>query len=311
MVYDKLLSQVADSPRQPALLGHFLLAKKVEDRSPRTIEWYQEALEGFERFCRKEGIDPDPAKITPFNVRTWLAYIQATGVSKSTLNNRFRALRAFLNWCVAEGIIDRSPMSNIRTPSVGSILIPVFSPMHVKALLYLCPPNTWWGARDRAIILTLLYTGIRLSELTGLMLEDVNLAQDCVKMLGKGDKERTIYLAPEAQQAILRYIRHREDGLPYLWLSQCGVQLTPNAVQQLIRDLGRKAGIKGVRCSAHTFRHTFAVNFLKAGGSLRHLQEIMGHTSMKPLEVYLRTVSADDAMHFHRQVRPFKGWELV
>jgi site-specific recombinase XerD len=310
MVYDKLLSQVADSPRQPALLGHFLLAKKVEDRSLRTLEWYQEALDGFGRFCRQERIDPDPANITPLNVRMWLAHIQETGVSKSTVNGRFRALRAFFNWCVAEGIIDRSPMSNIRTPSVGSILIPVFSPMHVKALLHLCPPNTWWGARDRAIILTLLHTGIRLSELTGLGLGDVNFTLDCIKVLGKGDKERTIYLAPEAQQAILRYIRHRSDSLPYLWLSCGGAQLTSNAVQQLIRDLGQRAGIKGVRCSAHTFRHTFAVNFLKAGGSLRHLQEIMGHTTMKPLEVYLRTVSADDAMHFHRQVKPFKGWQL-
>jgi len=82
-------------------------------------------------------------------------------------------------------------------------------------------------------------------------------------------------------------------------------------VQQLIRDLlGQKAGLKGVRCSAHTFRHTFAVNFLKAGGSLRHLQEIMGHTSMKPLETYLRAVSADDAIQVHRQIKPFKGWRL-
>jgi len=310
VVYDKLLSQVAGLPRQPALLGHFLLAKKVEGRSPRTLEWYQEALKAFEHFCSGQGFVPDPTQVTALHIRMWLAHIQETGVSKSTLNCRFRALRAFFNWCVAEDIIDRSPMSNIHTPSVGTIVIPVFSPEHVKALLYLCPPNTWWGARDRAIILTLLHTGIRLSELTGLQLSDLNFTSDCIRVLGKGDKERTIYLAPEAQQAILRYLRHRSDGTVHLWLSRDGVHLTSNAVQQLIRDLGRKAGLKGVRCSTHTFRHTFAVNFLKAGGSLRHLQEIMGHTSMKPLEVYLRTVNADDAMQVHRQIKPFKGWQL-
>ena len=297
-------------PRQPALLGHFLLAKKVEGRSPRTLEWYQEALEAFERFCNCQGFAPDYTKVNPLYIRMWLAHIQETGVSKSTLNSRFRALRAFFNWCVAEGIVERSPMSNMRTPSVGSVVIPVFSPEHVKALLYLCPPNTWWGARDRAIILTLLHTGIRLSELTGLQLTDLNFTSDCIRVRGKGDKERTIYLAPEAQQAILRYLRHRSDAATHLWLSRQGTRLTSNAVQQLIRDLGRKAGLKGVRCSAHTFRHTFAVNFLKTGGSLRHLQEIMGHTSMKPLEAYLRTVSADDAMQVHRQIKPFKGWQL-
>lgn len=310
MVYDKLLSQVADLPRQPALLGHFLLAKKVEGRSPRTLEWYQEALEAFERFCSCQGFDPNPTKVTSLHIRMWLAHIQETGVSKSTLNSRFRALRAFFNWCVAEAIVDRSPMSNIHTPSVGRIVIPVFSPEHVKALLYLCPPNTWWGARDRAIILTLLHTGVRLSELTGLELSDLYFTSDCVRVRGKGDKERTIYLAPEPQQAILRYLRHRSDDATHLGLSRQGMRLTSNAVQQLIRDLGRKAGLKGVRCSAHTFRHTFAVNFLKAGGSLRHLQEIMGHTSMKPLEAYLRAVSADDAMQVHRQIHPFKGWSL-
>ena len=223
----------------------------------------------------------------------WFADIQETGVSKSTVNNRFRALRAFFNWCVAEVVVDQSPMRNIHTPSVSSIVIRVFSPEHVKTLLYLCPPNTWWGARDRAIIMTLLHTGIRLSELTGLQLSDLNFTSDCIRVRGKGDKERMIYLASEAQQTILRYLRHRNDGASYLWLSRQGTRLTSNAVQQVIRDLGRKASLSGVRCSAHTFRHTFAINFLKAGGSLRYLQEIMGHTSMKPLEAYLRAVSAD------------------
>jgi len=193
-------------PRQPALLGHFLLAKKVEGRSPRTLEWYQEALEAFERFCSPQGFDPDPTQVTPLHVRMWLAHIQETGVSKSTLNSRFCALRAFFNWCVAEAILERSPMSNIHTPSVGTIVIPVFSPEHVKALLHLCPPNTWWGARDRAIIFTLLHTGIRLSELTGLQLSDLNFTSDCIRVRGKGDKERIIYLAPEPQRCGMRWM---------------------------------------------------------------------------------------------------------
>jgi len=75
MVYDKLLSQVAGLPRQPALPGHFLLAKKVEGRSPRTLEWYQEALEAFERFCSCQGFNPDPTQVTPLHIRMWLAHI--------------------------------------------------------------------------------------------------------------------------------------------------------------------------------------------------------------------------------------------
>ncbi len=310
MLYDTLLSDLPSLPRHPAFLGEFLLAKKVEGRSPRTLQWYCEALEAVERFCQSHNLDPEPRHIAPGTIRLWLAHLQDRGLSKSTVNNRFRALRAFFNWCVSEGVIAQSPMRNMCAPSLGKIVIPVFSPEHLKAILHLCPPNTWWGARDRAIVLTLLHTGMRLSELTGLKLRDLNFMNDTIKVRGKGDKERMIYLDPEVQRAILQYLRHRRDRNENLWMSRYGEPLTSEAVRQLIRDLGIKAGIKGARCSAHTFRHTFAINFLKAGGSLRHLQEILGHTSMKPLEAYLRTVSADDAMQVHRRVKPFKGWRL-
>ena len=243
-------------------------------------------------------------------MRAWLANLQNRGLSKATINNRFRALSSFVSWCIGEGIISDSPLRNIRAPSVGRTVLPIFAPDHVRAMLYLCPPNTWWGARDRAIILTLLHTGIRLSELVGLRLEDVDLDREEIKVRGKGDKERKVYLDRDAQRAILSWLRQRKDSGDSLFISRKAEPLTANAVKQLFFDLGRRSKINGVRCSAHTFRHTFAVNFLKAGGSLRHLQEIMGHTSMKPLEVYLRTVNADDAMEVHRQISPFKGWQL-
>ncbi len=188
--------------------------------------------------------------------------------SKNTVNNRFRALRAFLNWSVAEGIIGQSPMRNIRAPFVGRPVIPVFTAEHVKALLYLCPPNTWWGARDRVIILTLLHTGVRLSELAGITLQDMDLVHDTIRVRGKGDKQRTIYLAPEVQRAILQYLRHRTDQDEHLWISRYGDQLSSGAIRQMIRDLGVRAQVKGVRCSTHKFRHTFAVNFLRSGGEI-------------------------------------------
>lgn len=165
------------------------------------------------------------------------------------------------------------------------------------------------GARDRAIILTLLHTGICLSELVGLRLQDVDFDREEIKVHGKGDKERKVYLARDAQRAILGWLRQRNDGCDALSVSRHGVPLTANAVKQFFLDLSRRCNIN-VRCSAHTFRYTFAVNFLKPGGSLRHLQEIMGHTSMKPLDLYLRTVNADDAIQVHGEVRPFKDWKL-
>jgi len=310
VVYEHLLSRSLASPRTPAFLQHFLLAKKVEGRSARTLEWYRESIGDFAAFCKANGLDPSPTEIRPIHVRAWLANLQNRGLSKATINNRFRALSSFVSWCIGEGIISDSPLRNIRAPSVGRTVLPIFAPDHVRAMLYLCPPNTWWGARDRAIILTLLHTGIRLSELVGLRLEDVDLDREEIKVRGKGDKERKVYLDRDAQRAILSWLRQRKDSGDSLFISRKAEPLTANAVKQLFFDLGRRSKINGVRCSAHTFRHTFAVNFLKAGGSLRHLQEIMGHTSMKPLEVYLRTVNADDAIEVHRQLRPFRRWQV-
>jgi len=151
---------------------------------------------------------------------------------------------------------------------------------------------------------------MRLSELCGLNLLNVDFNREDITVKGKGNKERRIYLDKEVQRSIVGWVRHRTDTCKALFVSRYGIPLSPNAVKQLLHDLGDRAGIKGVRCSAHTFRHTFAVNFLKAGGSIRHLQEIMGHTSMKPLEVYLRTIAADDAIEVHRQIKPFASWRL-
>ena len=168
------------------------------------LEWYRDSIGDFASFCEANGLDPSPTEIKPFHIRAWIASLQDRRLSEATINNRFRALSSFISWCICEGIINDNPLKNIHTPPVGKTLIPVFTPDHVRAMLYLCPPNTWWGARDRAIILTLFHTGVRLSELCGLMLVDIDLER------------------------------------------------------------------KDIRIN----RHTFAVNFLKAGGSLGHLQEI-------------------------------------
>ena len=310
MVLDDLLLDPAALPRYLASLNYFLLSKKVEGRSPATLEWLGRSLNDFYRFLASRGLEPSPEEMQPIHIRAWLAHLQGRGLAKNSVNDKYRALSSYISWCLAEGIIKESPLKNIKPPTVGKPLVPVFQPEHTRALLRLCPPNTLWGARDRAIILTLLHTGVRRGELVGLSKEDIDLQRDTIKVTGKGEKARRVYIAPEAQKAIVGYLRRRKDQCESLFATLDGRPITGKAIQCMLEDLGKHAGIRGVRVSAHTFRHTFAINFLRAGGSLRHLQEILGHSSMEPLEVYLRTVNADDAMQVHRQIKPFKGWQL-
>jgi len=213
-----------------------------------------------------------------------LASLQQRGLAASTRNNRYRALHLFFRWVTDEGYLSQTPLVNISPPKVPRVLVPIFCKEHVEGLLGLCPPSTFVGARDRLLVLMLLGTGIRLEEATRLRLKDVDLTHECVKVLGKGAKERKVYLSKTILRALLRYMALRKPEPEALWLSEERRPLTRRGIQTILYKLGKRAEITGVRVSAHTFRHTFAVNFLRAGGTLRHLQEILGHANMDALE---------------------------
>lgn len=165
MTHDYFLLQGSALARLLSSVDYFLLSKKVEGRSPATLEWLQVSLEDLDRFLRSKGSTLIAEDLTPLHIRAWLAHLQEKGLAKSTINTKYRALSSFVSWCLAESIIKDSPLMNISPPKVGKPVIPIFKPEHIKALLFLCPPNCLWGARDRAIILTLLHTGIRRGEL--------------------------------------------------------------------------------------------------------------------------------------------------
>jgi len=181
-------------------------------------------------------------------------------------------------------------------------------------MLRLCPPNTWWGCRDRAIILTLLLTGIRLEELASLTLTSINLNDHYIKVLGKGNKERKVYIEKRLAKVLIDWliVRSRLAGEDNnaLWVTGRGEKLSAEGIKTVIKRLGKRAGITDVRVSAHTFRHTFAINMLRAGKDVRYLQAILGHSSLKSTEIYVRTLNQEDALEWHSHVEPFKGWRF-
>jgi site-specific recombinase XerD len=182
-------------------------------------------------------------------------------------------------------------------PKMLAKVIETFSNEQIKALLLSCEKeyNQTLMVRDCAIIYILYDIGIRASELCGLTLDNVYLQPDdaYLKVLGKGDKRREVGLGKEARIALHRYISgYRKVGPTerYVFISRQGNSLTINGLEQLTYRLGRWARVKGVRCSPHTFRHTFAVNYLRATGDIYKLSRIMGHSSVKVTEGYLKSV---------------------
>ncbi|GAI85632.1 unnamed protein product, partial [marine sediment metagenome] len=165
------------------------------------------------------------------------------------------------------------------------------------------------GYRNLAMVLLMLDSGIRVSELVGIELGEVNLAEGYIKISrAKGNRERMVPIGSLAQKSLWKYINHyRPQPLTHrvtgLFLSENGLPLTRNGVQQMLRRAGKRAGITGVRCSPHTFRHTFAKNYLLNGGDIFSLQRILGHSSLASVRVYLNLFTADIKKQ-HRRFSP-------
>jgi integrase/recombinase XerD len=167
-------------------------------------------------------------------------------------------------------------------PKVPQTVIETFSDEQLEALLNQPDQRRWRGQRDRAILLTLLDTMARVSELAGINASNVDLEGQSIRVMGKGRKERDLPLGKTAKQALLRY-RNAVDGLmpddPF-FISYRGRRLDRSVITDMVADYGRAARIEGVRCSPHTLRHTAAKRFILAGGDVFTLQKLLGHTSL-------------------------------
>jgi integrase/recombinase XerD len=189
-----------------------------------------------------------------------------------------------------------------------------FSEDQIRALLGVIDTKSHIGFRNWAIILTLLDTGMRVSELTDLKMNDVNLAQRCLKVLGKGNKERIVPIGVTVQRAIAKYLNKYRPSPLYplsdnLFLSRDGMPLTPNGVQSMIEKYANSAGITGVRASPHTFRHTFAITYLRNGGDVFTLQRILGHETLDMVRQYV-CLAQYDLQEAHLRCSPVDNLKI-
>jgi site-specific recombinase XerD len=217
---------------------------------------------------------------------------QARHLNGTSINTYARAIKAFFNWLNAEGIISINPLASVIIPRKPKILPKVFSEKDMRAVCAAAAANV----RDNAIFCLFLDSGLRLSELSGLRIGDVDTQSGTVKTLGKGKKERYAYFAKDAANNIDSYIEQYRQGAAkgdFLFLNEDGWPLQARGIQSLLLRLGKKAGLQE-RLSAHKLRHTFATLSLKYGGNLEYIRKILGHTDIKTTsEAYLNVQDAD------------------
>ena len=224
--------------------------------------------------------------------------VQDSGLSGHTINCYLRSLRIFFSWLVSEDIIAHNPFEHVKIPRPSRKVIPTFTDSQIQYLLGVIDIRSAEGYRNYAIILALLDTGMRVSELCHLKLNDVALEEGMLKVLGKGNKERLIPIGKQVQRLLWRYVsRYRPEPLSavgnVLFLTRDGKPLTKERVEKILTRYGRKAELKGVRCSPHTLRHTAAVKFLRNGGDVFSLQRMLGHSSLEMTRRYCELADTD------------------
>jgi site-specific recombinase XerD len=244
------------------LIDLYVLRCQVEGKSPRTVAAYAETLRRFARIAGEEGLPREVDAIESVHLYAYLG--RYTNHSMETRHCYFREVRCFFNWLIAAGYLEETPFRALRNVRLPQRIVRPFSLDEMARLLACLDPGSAIGSRDQAILFTLLDTGIRCSELVQLNLEDLDLTAGRLRVLhAKGNRQRVVPFASRCREAIVAYLRQRGSvpGPLFLALGQhremrTGVVLKPNGLKQMLRRLGRQAGMPKVH--AHRFRHSFA-----------------------------------------------------
>lgn len=274
------------SARLQDLHKSFARHLRAEGRSERTITIYGQAVRFFSDWLERQGREATVAELTRAAIREWLADLTDQHEA-STVKTRYRGMFRFCGWLVDEDEITEHPMKTLSPPTVRAKPVPVLSDDDLGGLMKACQGKGFPERRDEAMIRLLLDCGIRVSELCGLAVEGVDLDDGMALVKGKGSKVRPVYFSARTTRSLDRYLRVRSTQrwahLDALFLTQRGA-LSPDGARERISIRGREAGIDDLH--PHKFRHTWAHDFLMAGGQERDLKRLAGWSSDVMLERY-------------------------
>jgi len=273
------------------------------NKSPRTIKTYLAAADELGRFLVDRGMPTIMSNLRREHVETWIADL--LGKHKpATASVRYRAVAQFFKWAVEEGELSESPMSRMKPPIVPDAPVPVVGEDALKRLMKVCSGSDFNDRRDMAIIAMFIDTGVRRSECAGLKVDDVDLDNGQVTVLGKGRGVRTLAFGRKTAQILDRYVRarkrHRSAGLPQFWLGHAGA-MTGDGLYQVVVS---RAASAGFAVYPHQLRHTFAHLWQVEGGNESELMQVMGWKSRSMLNRYGASAAAERARASHRKLSP-------
>jgi len=269
-----------------------------------TVESYERDLRRYMHFMKSKAHDA----ITQSDIRSFMAHLSSEGISLPSAARSLAAVRGFHKFLITDGVSCKDPTVNIETPRGWKRLPKALSDADVNTLLDQPDTKTLIGLRDKAMLELLYATGLRVSELIGLTLPDINLERGYLIVMGKGSKERAVPLGEIALSAVKLYLLSgrasllRNNESKYLFISSKHRGITRQMFWERIKYYGVKAGI-GKNISPHTLRHSFATHLLDNGADLRAVQAMLGHSDISTTQIYTY-VSRERLKKIHEKHHP-------
>jgi integrase/recombinase XerC len=268
----------------PKFFSHLSVERRM---SPHTDSNYRRDLKRFVAHCDNSGVT-DWSRVDSQHVRSFAAAEHRQGSSPRTIQRRLSALRSFYNFLLREGVVKLNPAVEVQAPKAKKRLPATIDVDQMTRLLSFRTDEEI-GVRDKAIMELFYSSGLRLSELVGLDVTDIDLADRTVRVLGKGGKTRVVPVGRHAVEAISRWLLERtklaDIGNTALFVGQRGDRISPRSVQKLVAAWAQRQGL-GVHVHPHMFRHSFATHLLESSQDLRGVQELLGHANIATTQIY-------------------------
>ncbi len=292
---------------QEDFLNHIRYEKRY---SSHTVTSLQTDLEQFQKYLNDQDETLTITDVSHHDIRAWVVALMDSGLQPRSINRKLSSLKTFFTFLMKKGIVRTNPAQRVVAPKVAKNLPAFVQQDEMRSLLdWLSYPDGFPGWRDKMIIELLYTTGIRRNELIHIQLDDIQLQEGLIKVIGKGNKERKLPFGKGLQEALGAYLRERNDFLtenwqeiPWLLVTNQGKKLYPKFVYRVVNNYLKQVTTIA-RKSPHVLRHTYATHLTNNGADLNAVKELLGHASLASTEVYTHN-SIEQLKQVYQQAHP-------
>ncbi|MBP7139716.1 MAG: site-specific tyrosine recombinase XerD [Caldisericia bacterium] len=269
------------------LFDSFLSYIELEkEYSKNTISSYKNDLDDFKEFLTK--IDKDPIEIDKKDIFNYLVFLSKKKLKPASLRRKISALRSFYKFLIREELIENDPTIDLTLPKKDKVLPDVISVEEIEKLINIIPEKGFKGKRDRALIELLYSSGLRVSEIINLKINEIDLKNGYLKCFGKGSKERIVPFGSFAKDLLIEYIEERDKNninSDLLFVTKKGKKIVRQEINNILNRYAKKSKLKK-KIHPHMLRHSFATHLLERGADLRSVQELLGHVDISTTQIY-------------------------